>query len=277
MDNLKRYYLSLLILFSVFSCSHEDGYMTPDERRANAEKIYSHAIKHPQGSPKCMELIQKAIQMDTTYAEAIRELSVAYLKRGMPHKWKPLIDKAVYHDQKTWQPVRGTAYLKVYRDYKKAISDFDAMDSLTPNHVDFTGGHSLDYWRGIAYLGLNDYENCIYYFDKHIKMETEDTGEDWVEINAFLYRGIAKMESGNLNEAMDDFNKIVYYFKQSADAKYQMAKILAELDQKDSARVLLKEAKQDFRLGFYNNSHYVEAVKQIYWEDLELLSDSIKG
>nr|WP_299341866.1 hypothetical protein [Allomuricauda sp.] len=224
-----------------------------------------------------MNLIEEAIQVDSTYAEAIRELSVAYLKRGLPHKWKPLIDRAVLHDPKAWRPVRATAYLKFYRDYAKAIEDLNITDSLTPNFMDYTGGHSFDYWRGIAYLGLKDYQNCIRYFDRHIKNETEETGEDWVEINAFLYRGIAHYESGNSQEALKNFDKILYYFKYSADAKYYKAKILNIEKNRDSALHYIKKAKQDFQQGYFNHGDYVESLKQIYWEDLEQMEKTLGG
>nr|WP_298995732.1 hypothetical protein [uncultured Allomuricauda sp.] len=275
MEKLQKYFLSLFILMFLFSCFDKKTKLSQEEIRQKAEKIYAQALKHPQGSPECMNLIEQAILIDSTYAEAIRELSIAYLKRGMPHKWKTLIDKAVHFDAKTWLPVRGSAYLISFRNYEKAIMDLNAADTLTPNFVDYTGGHSFDYWRAIAYLGLKDYKRCIQVFDKHINKETDDVGEDWVEINAFLYRGIAKKESGDLDGAMKDFRKIIHYFKTSADAKYQMAKILASRSQKDSARIVLKEAQEDFKSGYFNHGVYMERHHQVYLDELQSLEKEL--
>ncbi len=276
MEKSLKFYLNFLAVAVVFSCAEKKPVQAQQvQNKELAVQVYEEGSHLLQGSPESMTRIEKAIALDTTYAEAIRELSVAYLKRGMPHKWKPQFDKAVKHDAKTWQPWRGYLYLMFYRDYKKAIADFNASDTLTPNFIDHPQGHSVDYWRGIAYLGLKDYKNSIAYWDKHIQKETEDTGEDWVEINAFLYRGIAYYESGNKTQALFNFDKVVHYFKQSADAKYYKAKLSLEAGDKQSALDFIESAMIDFKAGFYNNRDYVEALRQIYWEDLTGLKQAI--
>jgi len=257
----------------IFSCKETIAEHQEPNTRARAEKVYKSGENMLQGSPESMKRIEEAIALDTTYAEAIRELSVAYLKRGIPHKWKPIFDKAVEKDAATWQPWRGYLYLWFYRDYEKAIADFNASDSLT-DYIDHPQGHSVDFWRGIAYLGLKDYENSISYWDKHITKETQDSGEDWVELEAFLYRGIAYFESGNAKKAVENFDKVIHYFKQSADAKYYKAMILKN-DDFAEAKLLIEDAIVDFKDGFYNNRPYVETLRQIYLEDLERLKNSL--
>ena len=222
METSLKYYLSLFLIFLVIACKKDKELMSAKERRLKAEQIFKSGAHLPQGSPKSMTRIAKAISIDSTYAEALREHSVAYLKRGLPHKWKPWFDKAVQYDPQTWIPWRGYLYLYFYRDYEKAISDFNASDTLTP-HLDYPQGHSVDFWRGLAYLGLKDYQKSVAFWDKHIMKETEDTGEDWVELEAFLYLGIAHHESGNNTKALENFDKIIHYFKFSADAKYYKA------------------------------------------------------
>ncbi len=170
--------------------------------------------------------------------------------------------------------MRGYLYLIFYRNYKKAIADFDASDTLT-DYIDHPQGHSVDFWRGIAYLGLKDYENSIAYWDKHIQRETEESGEDWVELEAFLYRGIAYYESGNFDKALEDFDKAIQYFKQTADAKYYKALILNQQGYQDEALRLLDDAIVDFKAGFYNHRDYVETLRQIYLNDLEELKSSL--
>ncbi|WP_238474497.1 tetratricopeptide repeat protein [Maribacter algarum] len=262
-----KFYLSIFGFMLIFSCKETTTVHKETDYRAEAEKVYKSGENMLQGSPESMKRIEEAIALDTTYAEAIRELSVAYLKRGMPHKWKPIFDKAVEKDAATWRPWRGYLYLWFYRDYEKAIADFNASDTLT-DYIDYPQGHSVDFWRGIAYLGLKDYEHSIAYWDKHIAKETEDSGEDWVELEAFLYRGIAYYESGNTIKALENFDKIIHYFKQSADAKYYKALILKD-DDVAEAKALIKDAIIDFNAGFYNNRDYVETLRQLYLEDLE--------
>ncbi|WP_430907237.1 tetratricopeptide repeat protein [Maribacter sp. 2-571] len=276
MEKLWKYCLSIGLVVWVVSCGENSTVKTAAvQDKALAEQVYEEGSHLLQGSPESMTRIEKAIALDTTYAEAIRELSVAYLKRGMPHKWKPIFDKAVEHDAATWQPWRGYLYLWFYRDYKKAIADFNASDTLTPNFIDQPQGHSVDYWRGIAYLGLKDYNSSIAYWNRHIQKETAETGEDWVEINAFLYRGIAHYESGDTQKALLDFDKVIGLFKQSADAKYYKAKVLFEREDYDAAEALVNDAITDYNGGFYNQRNYVETLRQLYPVDLKTLKESI--
>lgn len=280
MERLLKYCLSTFLLALLFSCQEKSIPASFVERQNMAQELYDienkkHGFDHIfQGTPIGMTLLDDILEIDSTNAEALRAMSVPYLKRGMPLEWKLWFDKAVKHDPETWQPWRGYLYLWFYRDYKKAIADFDASDTLT-DYIDHPQGHSVDFWRGIAYLGLNDYENSITFWDKHIKKETEESGEDWVELEAFLYRGIAYYESGNSEKALENFDKVIKYFKQSADAKYYKAQILERADEKEEAIALLKDAVVDFNAGFYNNRDYVETLRQLYIEDLEDLKKTL--
>lgn len=267
MEKLLKYCLSTLLIISIFGC---------ESKEEKLKRITDFGFSFYQGSPPHMNAFAYALELDPTNATNWRELSVTYLKRGIPHEWKPYMDKAVKYDAETWQGYRGYNYLWFYRDYKKAIADFNATDSITPNFIDAPQGHSVDYWRGIAYLGLKDYKNSIAYFDKHIQKETEESGEDWVEINAFLYRGIAHYEAGNLDEALNNFNDLLSLFRNiSADAKYYKALILKSKGDIEGAKTYTLSAIEDYNLGYYNNRPYVEALRQIYLEDLENLLNSL--
>ena len=269
MERLPKLSLSIVIIFCIFSCKDE---------REKAEAVYKRAIHYPQGSMMSINGIKRATEIDSTYQQAVYELSVAYLKRGLPHKWKPQYNKAVLLDSVTRIPWRGYLYLWFYRDYKKAIADFDASDTLAPNFIDRPQGHSVDYWRGIAYLGLNNLEKSIEYFDKYIQMEIDESGEDWVELTAFLYRGIAYFEQGDYKNALINFDKQLQYSRNlSADAKYYKAKILNVQGNNDEALKLIREAIDDYNSGYFNNRPYVETLRQIYPEDLDLLKEKIKN
>lgn len=268
MEKLLKLFLSVLFVTSVASC---------DSKRERAEAVYKRAIHYPQGSMMSINGIKRATEIDSTYQQAVYELSVAYLKRGLPHKWKPQYDKAVRLDSVQRMPWRGYLYLWFYRDYEKAIADFNASDTLTPKFIDAPQGHSVDYWRGICYLGLKDYKNSIAYFDKYINTEIEESGEDWVELTAFLYRGIAYYETGNYEQALLNFNKQLQYSRNlSADAKYYKARIFKVQNKIDEAKILIDEAISDYEVGYYNNRPYVETLRQIYLEDLHLLKSELK-
>ncbi|MEP3379197.1 MAG: hypothetical protein ABJO28_01365, partial [Maribacter dokdonensis] len=100
-------------------------------------------------------------------------------------------------------------------------------------------------------------------------------GEDWVELEAFLYRGIAYYESDNKEKANENFDKVIQYFTNSADAKYYKAKLLLNEGHKKAALNMIEDAIVDFNNGYYNNRAYVETLRQIYLLDLEELKSKI--
>ncbi len=229
-----------------------------------------------QGSTPFQNGIAEAVEIDPTYEQAVYELSVAHLKRGMPHEWKPQYNKAVKLDSANRIPWRGYLYLWFYRDYKKAIEDFDASDVLTPNFIDAPQGLSVDAWRGIAYLGLKDYKKSIYYFDKYINKEIEDFSEKSVDVTAFLYQGIAYLESGDFINAQACFDRLIknsYGF--SADGKYYKALILSKQGKIEDAKIMIDAALKDFNDGYYNKRPYVEALRQLYLGDYNNLKLSL--
>jgi len=274
MEKLQKYCLKLIVvLFLITACNTSD---LKKDKRLEAEKVYSEAIKNIQGSPAFMNGIANAVKIDPTFDKAVRELSVAYVKRGMPLQWKPIFDQAVELNPEKWLGYRGYLYLWFYRDYKKAIQDFDAVDALTPNFIDNPQGHSVHYWRGIAYLGLKDYENSISYFQKHLKSQKEKLGEDWVEINAYLYLGIAYYETNELEKANLCFdNAIKYNDNKFADAKYYKSKIYKQKGDIEKAKIFIKEALEEFNLGYLNKRVYVEALRELYLDDYKELELSL--
>lgn len=146
MEKSLKLSLSLFCLLIV-SCSID--YQTKENRIERADKRWEKFLNHHgyyQGSPVNMIELEEIIKLNPNHCDAIRELSIPYLKRGMPDKWKPIFDRAVKCDPAIWTPWRGYLQLYFYRDYQKAIADFNASDSITPNHIDSPQGHSVDYW-----------------------------------------------------------------------------------------------------------------------------------
>ncbi|MEO9480821.1 MAG: tetratricopeptide repeat protein [Maribacter dokdonensis] len=271
MEKWSKLFLSSFTFLLFISCGKSDNAKEP---RTLAEERFKDATFYMQGTVAFQNGIAEAVSIDPTFEPGVYELSVADLKRGLPNEWLPQYNKAVVLNPEQRIPWRGYLYLWFYRDYEKAIADFNASDTITP-YLDYPQGHSVDYWRGIAYLGAKDYDNSVAYWDKHITKETEDSGEDWVELEAFLYRGIAYYESDNKEKANENFDKVIQYFTNSADAKYYKAKLLLNEGHKKAALNMIEDAIVDFNNGYYNNRAYVETLRQIYLLDLEELKSKI--
>lgn len=300
METSQKFFLSIVLL--ILLCSCEDKIDTKER----SMECFQYGMHNYQGTQKSINGFAKAVEYDQTHAESWRELSIPFLKRGMPSMWKKYMDKAIELDPISWQGYRGYNYLWFYRDYKSAIADFDATDTLTPNFTDAPQGHSVDYWRGIAYLGLKDYKNCIAYFDKHIQKEIDESGEDWVEHEAFLYRGIAHYEAGNTIKALESINTLLKYNADFADAKYyktlilfdviaslqlrinfeeqtrsnnRLAKMLKKEKQEKlkEALAIVNEGIENFNNGYSDQRPYVETIRQLYLEDYLTLKTKLES
>ena len=189
------------------------------------------------------------------------------------------MDQAVTCDSSRWIGWRGYLYLYFYRDYQKAIADFDATDSLTPSFIDAPQGHSVDYWRGHAYLGAKNYEKSIYYYQKHIAHVTQKFGEDWLEPDAFLNLATAYYENNALDSMPYYLDKALrYYQDKSADTKYYYA--LYHKSKGDTLKALthLKNGVNDFYAGYFKRRpNYNEEIRQIYVEELIALEQKLKN
>lgn len=278
MVKLLKYFLSLSTLI-VCACTPENtGELSYEDRQKLSLEILSEGERLYQGSPKSMTRIQKAILIDSTNSEALRELSVPYLKRGMMAQWKVGYDKAVEVNPEVWIPMRGYLHLLFHRDYDKAISDFNMADSLTPGFKDSPQGHSIDYWRGIAYIGKKNYDKAIENFENHSSIETENVGEDWIETTTFLYNGIAYFKKEQYEEALVNFDKMIKYNHNiTGDGNFYKAKTLLALKRDNEAGTYAEKALIDFNNGAYHKHDYVEVLHQLYKNDITELIDNLNN
>jgi tetratricopeptide (TPR) repeat protein len=267
-----KYSLSFFALIVFGNCKEPDKfkeYSLSDRKRMSVEYLENGEKNFRQGSPENMELIEIAIKLDSNNSAAWRELSVPYLKRGMPHEWKPLFDKAVEIDPIAWQGWRGYLKLFFYRDYKSAIDDFNATDTLTTNFTDYPQSMSVDYLRGLAYLQLDDKEKALDYFTKYIDEVTAKSGENWVDVDAFIHRAIVLIKLREFEKAKLDLEKCLKYYSSSSDAYFHLSVINYHLDKREIAKEQIMEAKRLFKKGYYMHRPYVETFGQIEISDIE--------
>lgn len=258
MEKSLKLFLSLILL-SFFSCDTE--YLSKEEREKKAASKWQNFLDNDgyslQGTPVNMKAVEEVLQLDPQFSDAWRELSAPYIKRGMPQEWKKYMDKAVISDSIRWRGWRGYLYLYFYRDYQKAIADFNATDSLTPDFIDAPQGHSVDYWRGHAYLGAKNYKKSIYYYQKHIAYVKQEFGEDWVEPDAFLNLAIAHYENKAFDSMPYYLDKALHYYQdKSADTKYYYA--LYHKNNGDSIKAMsyLESGIEDFLGGYYKRRNF---------------------
>lgn len=197
------------------------------------------------------------------------EQSVPHNKRGDHEKGFELLDKAVELDPKMHLGYRGYMKIRFLRDFEGALEDLDRLDSLTPQVIDTPWGEDIDFLRGEAWYGLNEYEKASNYFSRSI----ENQGKEWVDIQAFVYAGNSEYKLGNPETAIDFYNQALEQSKYTVEAHLGLARIYAEKEQVQEARSHLELAKQYF--VYKRNDPYNEYLNEIYWNDISSLEDQV--
>ncbi|MDQ3394697.1 MAG: tetratricopeptide repeat protein [Bacteroidota bacterium] len=274
----------VLTFFLIFSCKNEKWYkkeFSDEEKLKLSDQLLKGAWDNfYQGSVAEQLVLEQALEFNPENAAVWRAIGIPYLKRGMAIEADKYYKKAVEYDPLAWHGWRGYNYLYFYRDYERAIADFNATDTLTLNSTDYPQGQSVDYMRGLCYYGLNDDAVALKFFSKYIEEVTLEKDESWVDVYAFLYRGLTFERLGNTETAIVDFNKALKYYPTFSDPFYHLSRIYNKRGDYKKAKEFIEEAKKFFKQGYYHQRPYIEVQEQIYLVDIEnlekLIDESVK-
>jgi len=276
---LLTFYLKALLLLSLFSCQPEYQWYERDfsaeEKKEYARGLGNGVSYFYQGSLPAQFQTNEALQLDSTEGDFWREMGVAYLKRGLANKMDYYYGKAVALKPDPWAGFRAYLYLYFYRDYPRAIADFNHSDSIVGS-VGYSQGQNHDYMRGIAYYGLKDYPQALQSLSLYIDSCIADQGEEWVDAFAVLYRALAYEKLGDIYNMEEDLNRALRIYPSMADAYFHLARLAYAERELTKALALLESAETNFRDGYFHNRPYVEVLEQIYLEDLEELKMKVK-
>ncbi|MFD2551716.1 hypothetical protein ACFSQP_07805 [Bizionia sediminis] len=260
--------LNLSLLLCLFSCK------TDQDKAKEAYNFGMHYFE--EGSVGRVNALIRALECDTSFTPAAFELANTYLKRGLLQQWRSYINQAVMSDSVQYLPFRGYAYLWYFKDYKKALSDFNSLKNSDVKLTKLPEAVNLNYWRGIAYLGAENYRQSVASFSAFLQTtNTQSTAKQNIA-TAYLYRGIALYKMKAYKKARNNFSKLLEYstFNQ-ADAFYYLALIAKQERAIHVARKHINSALVAYKAGHYNKRPDVETLHQIYLEDLLHLKNQL--
>ncbi|MBI1836918.1 MAG: hypothetical protein HYR91_06595 [Flavobacteriia bacterium] len=182
------------------------------------------------------------------------------------------LDSAIKYDNTDHYFEYG-AFIKCIfvKSHKEAIADFEELK--TKHKIGFVMDHSYDFYIGLSYLQLNQFDKAEEYLQNSIHYSEEKWGSGhFVE---YFYLGIIKMEQGNNKEAIVFFDKVLGFYKEFPDPKYYKAQLLELQNRNNEAIDLINQAISDFSKGYTineDNAKYEEYPYQIKkdWLTLEL-------
>lgn len=271
------FFLSLITSCIASSCSERQWYkkeFSEETKKQYSPQLSAGGNYHYQGTVPEQFQLKEAFMMDSTDADLWREIGTSRVKRAILDEMDYFYGGAVKRKPAKWAGFRGYLYLYFYRDYYRALADFNLGDEAN-GQVDFSQGQNHDYMRGICYYGLEDYDATIASMDKYIDKVVKEEGESWVDVYAFLYKGLALLNQEKLDDAMMEFDRVLKYYPNLSDCFYHKARIYVARGQFDLALAALDTAEEKFKEGYYHQRPYVEVLEQIYLQDIEALRAEI--
>lgn len=274
---LKTITICFLLIF--FSCKEQPDFykkevLTTDQKIVAAQ-IMKGSHQYYQGSVPEQLLLDETLKLDPQNADAWRERGIAYLKRGFAAEYFPYYDKAVEIDPLAWQGWRGYIYLYFYRDYERALADFNATDILTPDIVDYPQSTSVDFMRAICYLKLKEYDKAIEYLKGHIAEELTTVEEKYVDAKSFLFQGIAYHHKGDFEKAAANYKRALTHAPENSDLWYWLAKTSLAAGDIAAATAAIEKADTQFKKRNFNKRNYVAEFFQTYQPDIDELKEQI--
>lgn len=231
----------------------------------NACKKAEKANNYYQFSKEFQEILDQSINIDSTYAHAYREKSVAYLKSGDFVNWKKLIDKAVKYDPKENLGYRGWCRYQFFRDYKGAIEDIEMLDKLVNYDIGdcVNGDYHLNIAKALCYKAIGNKEKAIEIIENQLNNKSH-----YIGLYDYLHLGVLYLETNKYEKAKRAFEKqeIEYDFAENQfylALTYKASKDISEYKEH------LNNAKKLFLNDLKMFDPYTHQMDKIYLEQIE--------
>ena len=220
---------------------------------------------HYQFSRAYQTALDKALEIDSTFAYAYRAKSVAYLKSGDFITWKMLMDKAVEYDPKENLGYRGWCRYQFFRDYRGAIEDIERLDSLVNYNIGFSvnGDYHLNIAKALCYKALGEKVKAIQIIQKQMADKKHFAAK-----YDYLHLGVLYLETGEYQKALSTF-KLQSKENEIAENQHYTALTYLALDDKSSAKAHLRKAKELYQKRQRMFDPYTHPMDKIFLEDIE--------
>lgn len=212
---------------------------------------------------KDQQLVEDLQTFKSQDSKAYMEYSVRFNKAGEFERGFKYLNKAVELDPLKHLGYRGWIRLRKLRDYDKALTDFNQLDSLTPNVVDAPWGEDIDFLRGECFFGQGQYLKAIEAFNRGI----QNHGEGWVDIQTFVYLGLCEYELGNFKKAILEFERALRQSENTCEAHFGMARTYEKLEQKSKAIESARLAEEN--IGYRREDNYNEFLNEVYLSEIQ--------
>jgi len=226
-------------------------------------------------SPEYQVYVDSAIALNPGMAYLYQQKAMPYFKQGKYELGLKSLDKAVDLDPKSHIDYRAFIKCIFAKTYQDAIKDFLTAKKIKGENG-FVMDHSYDFYMGVCYLQLNDFQKSLDYLERSIEHTRKANGESWIHSLDLLYAGIASQELNQHEKAIQFFDQALQNYPTFSDAKYYKSISLFRTDQIELAEKTLIDCENDFKSGYTINEDnavyekYPYQIKQFYIDVLKL-------
>lgn len=260
------------ISFTIISCGKANKNTRVDV--AKSTHYYQEVMKgqFQQGSEIEQSYLDSAIFYNPNNADAFYEKSAWQIKTGDYVQYFKYMDKAVELEPKVYLGWRGAIKLHYLRDYEGAIEDLMAYNELFPTSDENAArGESTNYLLGLGFMGLEDYEKAIYFFNKSISTAENKDQLGYIDPYTFLYKAVCHIKLGEYEIADFELERTLDFYGNCAEAFFYKA-VLAKNGNHDLACKNIQKALVNFNKGYNLTDPYREVHNQLYKDDIERFS-----
>ena len=261
----------ILLLLPLFAFSQH----TEEQKNINKEKLAHYYAKTADVrlfSQARQKYIDSILMIDHYNAYLWQQKAMPLFKQKKYELGLQYLDSAIKYDQ-TNHYIEYGAFMKCIfvKNYKESINDFELIKVKNKNG--FIMDHSYDFYIGLSYLQLNQFQKA----EEFLKSSIEYSELKWKEAHylEYFYLGIVKMEQENLSEANRFLEKALKLYKEFPDALYYKAQLLELENKYAEAKPLIEQAISNYSKGYSineDNAKYEDYPYQIKkdWLTIEL-------
>lgn len=215
------------------------------------------AWKHELYSREWQEEIDKGLQEDSTIAYLWQQKAMPMFKQAKYEAGMVYIDKAVKYDRQRYQDYRAFIKCIFAKTYREAIADFE--DYKERFGYSYVMDHSYDFYIGLSYLQLNEFEKAEAIFQKDYDYQLNKYGKDWLHHVDLFYFGISRYEQKNYQGAIEVFDQALEIYPSFSEVQIFKADCLRKIGKTEEAIELQKLGEINGR-----NGHTINEANAIY-------------
>ena len=237
------------------------GQLTKHEACIKAEE----SGNYYQFTKEYQEILDSALEIDSTYAYAYQAKGYAYLKSGDFITWEKLMGKAVEYEPELHLGYRGWCRYQFFRDYNGAIKDIERLEQITKGDIGFgqNGDYHLKIAKALCYKAIGNKAKAIEIIENQLNLE-----DHFIGLFDYLHLGVLYLETNQLDKALAAF-QIQEKENTLAENEFYRAVVYKKQNEKELFDKHLKKSYELYETGRHMFDPYTHQMDRIFLSDIE--------